>query len=368
MKVGLITILDNINFGTILQAYALANKIESFGHKVCFINYWRPNSSIRCQIRGILNDKKRSLVRRVVYAVSALFLVPFIKLRLRSFLTARFRFTRKYRSIESLRKHPPQADIYMTGSDQVWNSRYNNGVDRAFFLDFTESPKISYAASMGIDNFPPDEVTEVVSLLKRYRSISVRENQTVRYMLDLGLSFVTQDLDPTLLLTAEDWKKIIRYRSKSQPQYLLVYSVEGNNNDFIFQQASIIAREKGLKLYAVTAADPFKLKKYNCDKIYAFAGVEHFVTLLADAAFVVASSFHGTAFSINFNKEFVTVAPRRYNIRLKSLAQQLEVSHRIITSHEVCICDLQPLDYEFINEKLNICRMVSEDRLRSFLF
>ena len=63
---------------------------------------------------------------------------------------------------------------------------------------------------MGIDNFPPDEVTEVVSLLKRYRSISVRENQTVRYMLDLGLSFVTQDLDPTLLLTAEDWKKIIR--------------------------------------------------------------------------------------------------------------------------------------------------------------
>lgn len=125
MKVGLITILDNINFGTILQAYALANKIESFGHKVCFINYWRPNSSIRCQIRGILNDKKRSLVRRVVYAVSALFLVPFIKLRLRSFLTSRFRFTRKYRSIESLRKHPPQADIYMTGSDQVWNSRFN---------------------------------------------------------------------------------------------------------------------------------------------------------------------------------------------------------------------------------------------------
>ena len=91
---------------------------------------------------GILNEiKKEVLVRRVVYAVSALFLVPFIKLRLGSFLTARFRFTRKYRSIESLRKHPPQADIYMTGSDQVWNSRYNNGVDRAFFLDFTESPK-----------------------------------------------------------------------------------------------------------------------------------------------------------------------------------------------------------------------------------
>lgn len=92
MKVGLITILDNINFGTILQAYALANKIESFGHKVCFINYWRPNSSIRCQIRGILNDKKRSLVRRVVYAVSALFLVPFIKLRLRSFFNRKVPF------------------------------------------------------------------------------------------------------------------------------------------------------------------------------------------------------------------------------------------------------------------------------------
>lgn len=304
----------------------------------------------------------------MVYAVSALFLVPFIKLRLRSFLTSRFRFTRKYRSIESLRKHPPQADIYMTGSDQVWNSRYNNGVDRAFFLDFTESPKISYAASMGIDNFPPDEVTEVVSLLKRYRSISVRENQTVCYMRDLGFPFVTHDLDPTLLLTAKDWKKIIRYRSRRQSEYLLVYSVEGNNNDFIFYQASIIAREKGLKLYAVTAADPFKLKKYKCDKIYAFTGVEHFVTLFADAAFIVASSFHGTAFAINFNKEFITVAPHQYNIRLKSLAEQLDISHRIITSCEVGLCDLQPLNYEVINDKLNFCRMVSENRLRSFLF
>lgn len=75
------------------------------------------------------------------------------------------------------------------------------------------------------------------------------------------------------MLTAEDWKKIIRYRSKSQPQYLLVYSVEGNNNDFIFQQASIIAREKGLKLYAVTAADPFKLKNTIAIKFMHLLGL-----------------------------------------------------------------------------------------------
>lgn len=114
-------------------------------------------------------------------------------------------------------------------------------------------------------------------------------------------------------------------------------------------------------------ADPFKLKKYNCDKIYAFAGVEHFVTLLADAAFIVLVHSMGQPFRLIFNKEFVTVAPRRYNLRLKSLAEQLEVSHRIITSHEVSICDLQPLDYGFINEKLNICRMVSGRSVAIFL-
>ena len=361
MKAGIITITNGYNYGNRLQNYAVQSALESVG--ISAETIWKTTNVFDTENPAYL--RKLYIKRFLHYQLTK------EENRILNF----HRFNKNYihRSKWMIDGKVPKNlhekyEYFIAGSDQVWNSRYNNGVDRAFFLDFTESPKISYAASMGIDNFPPDEVTEVVSLLKRYRSISVRENQTVRYMLDLGLSFVTQDLDPTLLLTAEDWKKIIRYRSKSQPQYLLVYSVEGNNNDFIFQQASIIAREKGLKLYAVTAADPFKLKKYNCDKIYAFAGVEHFVTLLADAAFVVASSFHGTAFSINFNKEFVTVAPRRYNIRLKSLAQQLEVSHRIITSHEVSICDLQPLDYEFINEKLNICRMVSEDRLRSFLF
>lgn len=366
-KVAILTILDNLNLGTILQAYATARMIDKYGYRPVFINYFRPGSTTYCQVRNIIHDGRRSHLQRYTYAILVLILVSFVKKRLRSFLTNQFHFTRPYHSIDELRQAPPQANLYLTGSDQVWNTHYNGGIDSAFFLDFTNGPKVSYAASVGMTQFTTQDKNKIQRLLHSYNTLSVRESQTAEYFRQLGFSHTTHDLDPTLLLTAEQWKKAVNYHTHKRPKYLLVYSVEGPNNDFIFSQATILAREKNLKLYAVTVTDAWRLQKYACDKIFAFSNVKQFISLIADATFIVASSFHGTVFSIIFNKEFITIAPERFNIRMESLVKEFNLEHRIVTNNIIHSTDLIPIDYQYVNQKLTDSRITSENHLRTAL-
>ena len=370
-KVALITILDNVNFGTILQAYALARKIEEAGFLIEFINYWRPNSSIRKRLKKEVYDEKLSLVTILIRVLSILLIEPLIKYRLRSFLTKRFAFTRRYSSFEALRENPPQADLYLTGSDQVWNSSYNDGVDQAFFLNFTKKRKCSYAASVGIDAFPSSQVQEVCCLLRSYSEISVREILTYDYLKRLGVSHLSYDLDPTFLLDKEEWKNVIGYQQddrKGRIKYLLVYSVEEENNGQIFETARAIARLRGLKIYAVIGRYSLSLRKFGCDRVYSCASPACFLRLMLDADFVVASSFHGTAFSLNFNKDFVSILPDRFSVRQRSLEVLFpSISERIRGLESFDVKTLQPLDYADINLRLAHLRATSRVRLKEVL-
>ena len=143
----------------------------------------------------------------------------------------------------------------------------------------------------------------------------------------------------------------------------MVYSVERFNNDFIFSQAKRIAEELRLKMYVVCTTYPVKAKDYGFDKIYAMAGVKTFLKLMAGADFVVASSFHGTAFALNFNKEFITIAADNFNIRMESLIYQFGIAHRIVNGKGVDVADLFPIDYDSINKKLAQERIFSKSFL-----
>ena len=98
------------------------------------------------------------------------------------------------------------------------------------------------------------------------------------------------------------------------------------------------------------------------------AGVKTFLRLMAEAEFVVASSFHGTAFALNFNKEFITISAEKFNIRMESLVRQLDISHRIVTTKEISTSDLSPINYDVINAKLEAARSASKDFLQKALF
>ena len=353
-KVNIITILDVANFGSMLQAYALATIIERFGYSVEFINYWRYGYTTADKVRTFLKDSSLgNLLRRVVFALSALLFYAPLRRRLRRFVTERFHFTRPYHSIEGLRNNPPSGDIYLSGSDQIWNGVHNNGIDHAFYLDFGKSPRIAYAASAGMEEFSGRELPIIKDLLSNYDAISVRESQTCSYLKSLGLKDVRHVLDPSLLLTMEEWKRIINYKSNtSKDKYLLVYSVERFDNDFVFSQAKKLAQELNLKVYVVCTTYPVNVEKYNFSKVYALASVSTFLRLMINASFVVACSFHGMAFAINFNKEFVSILVNKFNIRMESLANLLNITHRIIRNEDISCKLLLPINYAEINIRL----------------
>ena len=216
---------------------------------------------------------------------------------------------------------------------------------------------------------PEEELPEIRALLEKFAALSVRECQTCEYLRRIGLSKVQHVLDPSLLLDAEEWRRVagcpVTEAGKGEePPYLLVYSVERFNNDFIFSQARRIARERGLRMYVVCTTWPVKAKDYGFDKVYAMADVPTFLRLMAGASFVVASSFHGTAFALNFNKDFITISAGKYNIRMESLVRQFDIAHRIVETEEVSSASLRPIDYGEINRKLDRERGASLEFLR----
>lgn len=370
-KAGILTILDVANFGSMLQAYALGVVVERLGWEVEFVDYWRRDYTTGHKVRIFLRDASLgSLPKRVAFALSALLFYAPIRRRVRRFVRRRFRFTRPYHSFSELQRRSPVADCFVCGSDQIWNSVYNGGLDRAFYLDFTDSPRVAYAASSGMDAFPDSELPEIKALLGRFRALSVRESQTCAYLRGLSFPEVRHVLDPSLLLSGDEWRSVAGCRGAegekegASPRYLLVYSVERFNNDFIFSQARRIARERGLKMYVVCTTYPVKAKEYGFDRVFAMADVPTFLRLMAGADFVVASSFHGTAFALNFNKDFITISAGKYNIRMESLVRQFGIEHRIVEGREVGSDELLPIDYEAINRKLAQERRASIEFLR----
>lgn len=369
-KIDIITLMDVPNFGSMLQAYAIGVLIEREGYDIEFIDYYRTDHSAWSKFKIFFFDKSLgNIVKRFIYGCATLVFYSFLMRRLRSFVKNRFKFTKFYHSLEALEKDPPKADLFMTGSDQVWNSVHNKCIDKALFLSFAQGKKVAFSASVGIESFPENELAETKSFLDTYDKISVRERHTKDYFRELGYKGTEQVLDPTLILTADEWCEVVGLESKNEvdEHYLLVYSVERFNNDFIFSQAKKIAADLGLKTYAISATFPVKAKRHSIDKVFALGTIEQFLTLIANADYVIASSFHGTAFSINFNKPFITILPEQFNIRMKSLVEMIDVSDRILTTKDFNVKELPPIDYVSINNVLNNEREKSMKVLRATL-
>lgn len=365
MKVAIITILDNTNYGTYLQALATGKAIQELGHEVEIIRYTRksmtPEGSSR-QIwkdRGVLRWLNRCVLKRKGRKRT-------FELRNKDldFLSSYLPMTREYIGFEQLMDDPPKADVYLTGSDQVWNSYYNHGIDRSFYLDFApmNAPRISYAASIGMSEFSTNEVDEVVRLLRKYKSITVRETAAKELLAKLGIVSEVV-LDPTLLLDKTAWDNMAsRYPFTESEPYLLTYSVEyGKENSIIKHYAKQIAEKEGLKIYHITYGCVPKDNYY--DKVFSYATPDQFLNLILHASFVVVSSFHGTAFSVNFNKPFITVSPKRFNSRIESFLKITGLQSRIVTDCNCNVESLGDIDYSVINEILNEERRKSKSIL-----
>ena len=364
MKISIITILDNVNIGTYLQAFALAKVLEELGHQPEYIDYSRPS-------RDSFSRFKSSFTKKAPWhwlgTWSAIYKRSRIICHQRPFVQ-KYLSPRHYVGYKNVLKHPPIADVYMTGSDQVWNSDYNQGIDKTFYLDFVPSgsKRIAYAASFGMSDIPEKEKEEIRALLEKYEAISVRELQGKKIIAGLGVNHnkISVVLDPTLLLDKEKWRRECVDNPEKSP-YLLVYCVEKDRYDAINNASRYIAASKQLKVVGVTSAT---IDKLSCDTLYTSASPSLLLTLLMGASFVIASSFHGTAFSVNFEKDFMSIMPDRFNSRVDSFLNQMGLQDRKYYVGQAELSHyLAPIDYSAVNEKLSLMRNTSLDFLRDNL-
>lgn len=369
MRISIITILDNQNIGTYLQAFALASVLKEKNANVEYVDYRRRSESLIYSSLSILKKKEKNLIHSLFSVVYRFVSVGIGRYKLRSFLKKKVSFSDHiYHNIDQLKKNIPYADIYMTGSDQVWNSNYNNGVDPSFFLDYAPISKkrVAYAASIGMDDFHENEKAEVKSLLNKYQGISVREQKAKEIIAGVGIDNVEVVLDPTLLLNKYKWSVLADESTfeKTEP-YVLVYSVEDSKNSIVEKCARSMADSINGKVYQVSSG--WFRDKIKCDRFFAFSTPQLFVKLFREADYVVVSSFHGTAFSVNMNKQFISVAPNKYGSRIKSFLEMLDLEDHIIDDDITGLMSLKKIDYEEINAILESKRSQSVSFIDTYI-
>ena len=305
--IGIITIHKINNYGSVFQAYALQRICETFGYEVEIIDYDFPNDFHKENRYSAIEDKVSS---EPVW-IKLLFSWALIKQHrtIRNFIDRHQHLSsEKYFHPDELLNNPPAYDIYITGSDQVWNPRYCNG-DPSFLLHFApdNAKRISYAASIGTDHIPAELVDRFKTFMGRYDAVSVREESGKAIISgQLGLNASTV-LDPTLLLSADEWNEIAVPERVIRKKYILCYFLNYSFDAFPYVDdfAEYIHAETGYDIVRV-ARPPHRLK-FGHTHYCIDASPEEFLALVRDAEMVLTTSFHGTAFAVNFGKPVFTV-------------------------------------------------------------
>jgi Uncharacterized conserved protein len=362
MRILIVTMHRGNNFGSALQVYALSETLKNLGHNPVVLDYIPRRINFRLNLgRMIKNLFLGKSLHGKYEALRGIMILVSSQRQYNRFFKEKVNLTRPYYSYDELVNDCPVADIYMTGSDQVWNSFHNGGIEYVFFLDFVpeHAKRISYAASFGKERLDEWEISETTRLLKKYQAISVRESSALTILKNLGITNGVHVLDPTLLLSKEEWLKRIP-KNKEQDKYLLIYSVEPNKTDLI-EYAKLIANRLNLKIYLVE----WGLRKYpGVDKMLSLLPPLELMSYFANAEFIVASSFHGTAFSINMNKQFISVAPKKFSTRAKSLLDLVSLSDRYVEKGSFKIeRAISTIDYKNVNDILSRQREISKSFL-----
>lgn len=359
-KIKIITLHCPINYGAALQAYALKTYLQKEGYDAELIDY-RPKYVTEKQAytyAGSLSISKNYL-KKVLY-----FLAKFpsryrVKRNFGRFLKNELCSTGVvYHSFEELNANPPAADVYICGSDQIWNTNLKNGWDDSFFLSFVkQGKKCSYAASMAISRkLEIEEQERFRRMLQKFNQISVREQDAVRILQTLTNQIIYCVLDPVFLLPKEEWIQLADKREMdvSEEDYILVYPM--GNGENVYKIAQQLSKDTGLPVYSIsqTIRCTFTDKQFNGNTPYQF------LHLFQNAKYVVTNSFHGTAFSIIFRKNFWTCSVANTSSRLTSLLQNLEIMNRFIPG-DCCNVDLlKSINYNEVYNELEKQKMCSK--------
>ncbi len=367
MRAGLITFHFAHHYGAQLQALATMRAIRSLGHTCEIVDYRLPHTTHTNQI-----FKKSKSVRALASdAHTALHYAPFKRRfeRFEAFVAEEMTLSpRRYTSVEQLRAEPPEYDVYVAGSDQIWNPYIfsDRQFDPAFLLDFGGAVRrIAYAPSLGVPRLPEDKAAQLRGYLAPFSALSVRERRGQVLLREAAGREARVVLDPTLLLSGEEWGKLASPERRKGP-YILCYFVSEPGEAAPYALA--LSQKTGWPIVQLAGAR----KKVDGGAELVFdAGPREFLALFRDAAAVVTDSFHGAAFSLQFRKNFFTsMSPKERAeptfSRIYSLLSRLGCAQRIIGLDTTASLD-EEMDYEAIYQRLEEARADSLAYLKAAL-
>lgn len=324
MKIGILTLPFNNNYGGFLQAFALKRVLEGMGHEVIIINRRRNrNQSIRNRIGNLLRtlhllENKQKKVSKYTNQFQKMYLFP---------------YTNKYYSSQELKKCLQyKFDIVIVGSDQVWRYRYfTDWIDDFFcnFLDGTNIPHFSYAASMGTDemDYTQDKIEICSKLLKSFKAVSVREESSVKLLKDyFGVENVQLVLDPTFLLEKQAYIDLFKDNyTKPEKPYIFTYVLDDNKE--IYQSIEEFSHKMNMPIIDI------KAQTVDIKKLNVIEPVEKWLSAIYYADYVITDSFHGMVFSLIFNKKFVVYGNiKRGMSRMQDLLGRVELTSKLLSS------------------------------------
>lgn len=336
MKISIITMHAMHNPGSVFQAFALQKYLEIQGNDVDIIDY-RPDY-FYTEGNGLKYWAKRLLYYRAYES---------LKHKFSSFIKDNMKLTNRFVSYCELENQQFESDVYIVGSDQLWNSDFECGKDPAYYLKFIgQGKKVSYSTSIGkscIDDYNRDVL---VQNLKDFEALSVRELSSSTQLSELLHRKVEWVCDPVFLLAPKDYMSFISEAPVKEPYVMVYISPKSEKLDKIVDYY----HKKGLKVVLLGGFT----KRCYCDLHIKDAGPNEFLTYICNARVVISSSFHATAFCHIFHKNFNTIVPERNGERIMSLLNKTGLQVKAITNDIICFEDLEKkIDWNVVDEKMN---------------
>lgn len=327
MKVGLITIYSVPNYGSVLQAYATQRIIEELGHECIMIRYDYYKEQLSHKHRGVKGSLKDIVLD----------FIPTLKTsKLRRFRNRYYKFSKEFHSFQELQQNDwGTFDAFVVGSDQVWNTKYLKG-NPAFLLSFVPEgkPRFSLSSSFAIKRLPDEYVALYKYELSKFNALSVREENGVdiiNQQLQIGTK-VKVTLDPTLLLSREQWAELAPKKTKIKTPYILVYlwSYAFEPRPYFERVVEHFQKKTGFEVRVLEG------HRYLSDLRVPFvdnnrSSISEFIQLFNGAKMVITSSFHGTAFAVNFGKPLISIVPSgESDDRQSTLLESLRLRNCIV--------------------------------------
>lgn len=352
MKIGILTLPFNNNYGGYLQTYALMTVVKSLGHDSILLFRlhnrrpfkWRYRHFLKNLLKLILFKQHDKLILSQNYELQqkGKLMMPFINKYI-----PRTKAVYSTKGLKSLIKN--HFDVIIIGSDQVWRPDYVPQITDYYlsFLNNDKIKRISYAASFGTEApiYSNDEQTICGQGLKKFHAVSLRETSGINIIKRFGWTCTQPSivLDPTMLLTKEYYNKLLLKHPGASRNKIFCYILD--QSEVVQSIISTICEETKLTTYHIIDEKHWK------EKDYLMPSIEDWLTGIRDSEYVVTDSFHGTVFSIIFNKKFVVYANKERGIdRFLSLLNLFNLTNRIAYNEEEVKQVLStPIEWDTIN-------------------